>query len=106
MLEPDKHNSGEDTEHQTDQELVNAVACKGDARPEDHWDHGDERVADRGTEQARGRCCKGSEGDVQRELDPASEESGEEKKRRRDEHAPHEERLRVVEKEPPQRGNR
>ena len=33
---------------------------------------------------------------MQREFDPASEESGEEKKRRHDEHAPHEERLRVV----------
>jgi hypothetical protein len=41
---------------------------------------------------------------VQRELDPASEESGEQKKRRRDEHAPHEERLRIVEKQ--QRGSR
>ncbi len=32
--EPDQHDSGEETEHQTDQELVNAVASKGEARPE------------------------------------------------------------------------
>ncbi len=105
MLEPDKHNPGDDAEDQTEQEFVNAMPCKSNARPEDHWDHGYERVADRGTEQAKGRCCKGSEGDVKRELDPASEESGQEKRRRYDEEAPHEERLRVVEKEPPECGN-
>ena len=76
---PDKHDSGEDTEHQTGQELVNTVACKGDARPEDHRNDGDERVADRGTEQGKRRCRKGGEGDVQRDLDPAREESGDEK---------------------------
>ena len=37
--------------------------------------------------------------------DPASEESGEEKKRRSDEHALDEERLWVVETEPTERGN-
>jgi len=80
------------------------MACKGNARPEDHWDHGNERAAERGTEQKKSRCREGSEGDVKRELDPASEDSGQEKKCRYDEDAPHEERLRVVEKEPPERG--
>jgi hypothetical protein len=50
-------------------------------------------------QQAKSRCRNGSEGDV-RELDPASQESGQEKKRRHGEQAPHEERLRVVEEEP------
>jgi hypothetical protein len=64
LSDPDEHNSGENTEHQADQELVNAVTGKRDARPEDHGDHGDEPVADRRTEQEQGRCRKGSEGDM------------------------------------------
>src|SRR5512141_2163018 len=105
LSEPDEHDSGEDTERETDQELVNAVAYERKARPEDDRDHGNESVADRGTEQRKGRRREGSEGDVQRELDPTSEETGEEKKGRHDEHAAHEKRLRVPEKEPPERGN-
>ena len=50
LLDPNKRNSGDDTEHQADQELVNAMACERQTRPEDRGDHRDERVADRGTE--------------------------------------------------------
>ena len=50
LLDPNKRNSGDDTEHQADQELVNAMACERQTRPEDRGDHRDDCVADRGTE--------------------------------------------------------
>jgi hypothetical protein len=59
--ESDQHDCGEHPERQADHELVNAMAGKGDARPEDERDYRDKRVADRGTEQAQGRCRKGGE---------------------------------------------
>ena len=101
----DKHNSGDDTEHQTDHELVNAVACKGDARPEDQWDHGDERVADRGTEQKSVVAVRAAKATCSESLTQRVRRAARRRNAASDEHAPHEERLRVVEKEPPERGN-